>query len=206
MRDIVGREKSNHQSGAEGKQQDEARSAIRFASSHSVPDSEVKEEVLGAIDDSSQAKRARLKAGKHNQMKEAIIVWHKQVRSKNVSVTGELMKVKFFPSKTTALSHVADGSKRHTIPQAGNNYKVSLLDSLYLLRRAWGQVTEKTIRNCFRHADLIIMELTNKEEEADENGRAENQNKEFLNAWNELQAIGDILGRSCFFGIWDWDC
>jgi hypothetical protein len=39
--------------------------------------------------------------------------------------------------------------------EAGMSYKLSLLDALHLLRRAWGQVTEEAINNCFRHAHFI---------------------------------------------------
>lgn len=52
-----------------------------------------KEVILEAIDGGSQAKRVHLKAGKHNQLEEALIIWHKQVRSNNVPVSGDLMKV-----------------------------------------------------------------------------------------------------------------
>uniref|UniRef100_A0A915DV58 HTH psq-type domain-containing protein n=1 Tax=Ditylenchus dipsaci TaxID=166011 RepID=A0A915DV58_9BILA len=36
-----------------------------------------KQSILGAIDGGSEAKRARLTSGKHQQMEEALIRWHK---------------------------------------------------------------------------------------------------------------------------------
>ena len=36
--------------------------------------------------------------------------------------------------------------------EAGKDYKLGLLTAVHLLRRAWEQVTEETIKNCFRHA------------------------------------------------------
>jgi methylphosphotriester-DNA--protein-cysteine methyltransferase len=74
----------------------------KLAKQFTMPESTVrrilkeKEVVLGAIEEGSQAKRVHLKAGKHQQMEEALIVWHKQMRSNNVPVSGDLMKVSTF--------------------------------------------------------------------------------------------------------------
>ena len=38
-----------------------------------------REAILGAIDSGSESKRIRLKAGKHEQIEEALIVWFKQL-------------------------------------------------------------------------------------------------------------------------------
>ena len=40
------------------------------------------------------------------------------------------------------------------------NYKTNLLNALHLLRRAWDDVKEETIKNCFRHAKFVIIEVS----------------------------------------------
>ena len=55
-----------------------------------------KSAVLSAIDGGSEGKRARLTTGKHEKMEAALVQWHKQVRSQNVSVSGNLLKVRTF--------------------------------------------------------------------------------------------------------------
>lgn len=37
-------------------------------------------------------------------------------------------------------------------PTTSETFRISVLDALYSMRAAWDQVTEKTIKNCFRHA------------------------------------------------------
>ena len=37
-------------------------------------------------------------------------------------------------------------------PTTSETFRISVLDALYDLRSAWDKVTEKTIKNCFRHA------------------------------------------------------
>ena len=57
-----------------------------------------KETILEAIKHGGSAKRARLKMGKHAEMEEALVLWIKQVRSQNLPINGELVKVFFtFP-------------------------------------------------------------------------------------------------------------
>lgn len=51
--------------------------------------------IFKAIEEGGSAKRARLRPGMHVKMEEALVMWIKQVRSKNLSVTGELVKVSF---------------------------------------------------------------------------------------------------------------
>ena len=39
-------------------------------------------------------------------------------------------------------------------------YSVNLLDAVLFVHKAWERVTEKTIRNCFRHAGIIRQEVS----------------------------------------------
>lgn len=55
-----------------------------------------KEAVLKAIEDGGSAKRARLKTGKYVELEEVLVLWIKQVRSQNLPVSGELVKVSLF--------------------------------------------------------------------------------------------------------------
>jgi hypothetical protein len=54
------------------------------------------EAILKATEEGSIAKRARLTKGKHEEMEEALVLWIKQVRSQNLPVSGEIVKVSFY--------------------------------------------------------------------------------------------------------------
>lgn len=54
-----------------------------------------KAEILKAIDEGGEAKRAHLKAAKHEDVEEAVLRWVMSVRSQNVAVTGPLIMVIF---------------------------------------------------------------------------------------------------------------
>ena len=51
--------------------------------------------ILKAVEEGGSAKRARLKQGMYAEMEEALVIWIKQVRSLNIPVSGELVKVSF---------------------------------------------------------------------------------------------------------------
>uniref|UniRef100_A0A915E6V4 HTH CENPB-type domain-containing protein n=1 Tax=Ditylenchus dipsaci TaxID=166011 RepID=A0A915E6V4_9BILA len=55
-----------------------------------------KESVIEAFESGSQAKRIRLKTGKHEQIEEAVVTWLKQIRSQNIPISGDLLKVSDF--------------------------------------------------------------------------------------------------------------
>ncbi|XP_062606703.1 tigger transposable element-derived protein 4-like [Saccostrea cucullata] len=46
--------------------------------------------------------------------------------------------------------------------------QISVLDALRMLNNAWNKVTEKTIKNCFRHAKFVINEPENTPDEEEE--------------------------------------
>ena len=52
-----------------------------------------KEGILAAIDDGNSAKRKRVTKGKHEDVEKSLVRWVKTVRSQNIPVTGELLKV-----------------------------------------------------------------------------------------------------------------
>ncbi|CAI9727700.1 Hypothetical predicted protein [Octopus vulgaris] len=49
----------------------------------------------------------------------------------------------------------------------GNEFKFTLLDSLHVARRAWEQVSELTIKNCFAKAKFIEEEIQIEPEDAE---------------------------------------
>lgn len=44
---------------------------------------------------------------------------------------------------------------------SGTEFSFNLLDSVYLLRQAWNNVTATTISNCFRHAKFTFDQKVN---------------------------------------------
>ncbi|XP_029641258.1 major centromere autoantigen B-like [Octopus sinensis] len=88
----------------------------------------------------------------------------------------------FFPPKTTANSQPMDQgiiqnlkhhykklllSRRLEAMDEGNEFKFTLLDSLHVARRAWEQVSELTIKNCFAKAKFIEEEIQIEPEDAE---------------------------------------
>ena len=111
-----------------------------------------KETVLEAINDGSQAKRAHIKMGKHEQMEEAIIVWHKQIRSQNVPISGDLIKVSILHISFSSLS--MSSRRRHlslqlswgfsTLKQAMDGSIDSSTATEYNSRWSKGKVVQST--------------------------------------------------------------
>uniref|UniRef100_A0A915DVR6 Uncharacterized protein n=1 Tax=Ditylenchus dipsaci TaxID=166011 RepID=A0A915DVR6_9BILA len=73
----------------------------------------VKSATLKAIEEGGSAKRARLKTGKDADMEQALIIRIKQVRSKNLPVSGELVKEKASKSQLYSISDLKDSSSGH---------------------------------------------------------------------------------------------
>lgn len=53
-----------------------------------------KASILEVVDRGSKSKRARVTSGRNEHLDEALIQWIKQVRSQNVPITGDLLKVR----------------------------------------------------------------------------------------------------------------
>ncbi len=98
----------------------------------------------------------------------------------------------FFPPNTTANSQpmdqgIIENLKRHykklllgrrlEAMDEGKEFKFTLLDALHVARRAWEQVSESTIRNCFAKAKFLEEEIQIEPEDA-----------ELLEIWEALPA------------------
>ena len=98
----------------------------------------------------------------------------------------------FFPPNTTAKSQpmdqgIIENLKRHykklllhrriEAMDEGKEFKFTLLDALHVVQRAWEQVSELTIRNCFAKAMFIREEI-----------QTEPEDVELLDIWEALPA------------------
>uniref|UniRef100_A0A914C297 DDE-1 domain-containing protein n=1 Tax=Acrobeloides nanus TaxID=290746 RepID=A0A914C297_9BILA len=88
-------------------------------------------------------------------------------------VTLQNIELKFLPPNTTAASQPMDQGiiqnlkvhyRKHLIRRriaaidSGMDFTFNLLDSIFLLQRAWNAVTSTTISNCFRKAGFVFTE------------------------------------------------
>ena len=73
-------------------------------------------------------------------------------------------------------------------------YNVNLLDAVRFVHKAWERVTEKTIRNCFRHAE-IIQEEVRPEIESSIDTTEEGEDDLPLSEW--VQRIDSVNFASC---------
>ena len=57
--------------------------------------------------------------------------------------------------------------RRLEVMVEGKEFEFTLLDALHIVRRAWGQVSESTIRNCFVKTNFIEEEIQSEPDDVD---------------------------------------
>ena len=85
------------------------------------------------------------------------------------------------------LDHIKDKMAQVSAePTTSETFRISVLDALYDLRSAWDKVTEKTVKNCFRHAGF------SKESDVTEDPPLVAETDELENAMESLAAVTSL--------------
>ncbi|KAE9546906.1 hypothetical protein FO519_009882 [Halicephalobus sp. NKZ332] len=110
------------------------------------------------------------------------------------------IKLEFLPPNTTAISQPMDQGiiqnlkihyrkyllrSRVSAIDTNTECSINLLDSVFLLQRAWKEVTSMTISNCFRKAGFVFENTTELQVE-------DIEDKELLSLWSMFQSHCEI--------------
>ena len=98
-------------------------------------------------------------------------------------------------------SHLAN---THNVSSAQiiNEFKISILDALYMLRTAWSKVTETTIANCFRHAGFKHQDPSESDLLVPSDSEEATGEVEVTNLFERLQdLVTDEVSAEAFYSI-----